>query len=65
MAESAGKSISYNQAGLVILTAAAANMAAKCVLAAIFGGLRFAAPLLYSAAASAAAVAPFILYSLG
>jgi len=55
MAKDAGSSVAVEQAALVILVAAAANLVAKCALAASFGGMRFAAPL--AAIASLAIVA--------
>lgn len=53
MAEQSGRTIGYPQAAIVILVAAGANVAAKCVLAIVFGGLRLAAPLVFAAALAA------------
>lgn len=62
MAQTAGRSVAYSQAALVILTAAAANMFAKTCLAVIFGGLRFALPILGTAVGAACAVIPVIFF---
>lgn len=53
MAEQSGNTIGYPQAALVILVAAGANLAAKCGLAIVFGGLRLATPLVFAAALAA------------
>jgi uncharacterized membrane protein (DUF4010 family) len=49
MAKSAGTSVPLAEAAAVILTAAGANLAAKCTLAVYFGGFRFAQPLIATA----------------
>ncbi len=62
MAQAAGHhSMAFSQAALVILTAAAANLVAKCALAVSFGGIRFALPLLATAVVAAIAAAPIAL----
>lgn len=55
MARQTGAGFAAGYAALVILTAALANLAAKCALGIYFGGWRFAGPLLAAAAASSIA----------
>ncbi len=57
MAREAGAVVAAEYAAIVILVAAAANMTAKCGLAAFFGGVRFAAPL--------AAIAALAIFAAG
>jgi uncharacterized membrane protein (DUF4010 family) len=49
MAKMTGSAITADYAALVILTAGAANLVAKCVLAIVFGGPRFSLPLIATA----------------
>ena len=52
MARETGTTLTAGYAAIVILVAAGANLVAKCVLAAFFGGARFSAPLAAIAALS-------------
>lgn len=63
MARETGPSVTAAYAAVVILVAAAANAVAKCVLAAFFGGARFAAPLAATAALSVLAAGSAVLFA--
>ena len=54
MAQATGKTVDPDTAAQVILTAALANLTAKCSLAWVFGGWRFAMPLWLTAGAAVA-----------
>lgn len=62
MSREAGSTVSFHEATLLILSAAAANGVAKCVLSAVFGSWRFALPLTLAAVAAAGAAA-LMLYA--
>lgn len=61
MAEQSGRTIGFPEAALVILVAAAANVAAKCGLALMFGGLRLAVMLIFAAVLAAGSAALIFL----
>jgi uncharacterized membrane protein (DUF4010 family) len=63
VARLSGTSISTGVAAAAILTAAGANMVAKCVVAVLFGGFRFALPLFAVAAFAGLGAAATLLWT--
>ena len=61
IAQVAGGGVAYSQAALVICTTAAANIFAKSTLAVIFGGIRFALPILATAICAALITVPIVI----
>ncbi|HWA88767.1 MAG TPA: DUF4010 domain-containing protein [Rhizomicrobium sp.] len=61
MARDTGTTVTASYAAIVILVAAAANLVAKCALAVFFGGTRFAAPLIATAALGILAAGSVVL----